>query len=98
MLNIVKHLFREAVRFLKYVVIDSSLLLRMTKWIIWAPGRAIRLYYTGINHKAGIRFYQWRNCLLLIILGGELSCPSVTLCLWMCQGVTKKLELFMTNY
>ena len=29
----------------------------------WAPGRAIRSYYTGINREAGIRFYPWRSCL-----------------------------------
>jgi len=27
----------------------------------WAPGRAIRLYCTGINREAGIHFYPWRK-------------------------------------
>jgi len=32
MLNVVKHLFREAVGYSQYVVIDSSLSLRMTRF------------------------------------------------------------------
>ena len=35
---------------------------------IWAPGRAIRSYCTGLSHRAGIRCYPWRKkrwCCLL---------------------------------
>jgi len=45
MLNVVKHLFREAVRYSQYVVLDSSLSLRMTRFFEFKVSPLIILWH-----------------------------------------------------